>query len=314
MKSYLELVNEAIAEAKVTLDPLTSVNFANPPRTVLYNRFKTWVARAYKELLMRRKEWQFRMERTNLEIWPRIHLTNVTGTFAVGDVIEGATSGIVATVKKIHTFEDVEGDSVTDVTLSIELEQGDNLFDFYMMESVDRTSPTSDPAIAQVKGVGRYNIKDEVANLKDVDTHSIKFYDPENASYDPYLSLRVLDWNEWIDTDYTWARFGGRPQMVAKAPDGNLEFYPKLDRNYIMHFNFTRGLPELVNWDDEPSEIPEDYEDYLLWKAVADYADWDSNQRVFARANKNLETYNYWLERDELEDPYFGPNRFYGRY
>ena len=314
MKTYLELVNEAIAEAKVTLDPLTSANFASPPRTILYNRFKTWVARAYKELLMRRKEWQFRMERGNLEVWPRLHLSSVTGTFAIGDVIEGADSGITATVKKIHTFEDVEGDGGTEVTLSLDVEEGSSLFDFFITEDINRTSPTSDPAIAVVKGLGRYKISDEVTNMKDIEINSIKFFDPDNLDYEPYFTVNSLGWDAWTYSDYPWESFGGRPELVTKAPDGNLEFYPRLDRNYIMHFNFNRKLPELVDWDDTPSEIPEEYEDYLMWKALADYADWDSNQRVYARASKNLETYLYWLERDELEDPHFGPNRFYGRY
>lgn len=314
MKTYLQLVNEAIAEAKVTLDPLTSANFADPPRTILYNRFKTWVARAYKELLMRRKEWQFRMERGNLEVWPRLHLSNVIGTFAIGDVIKGANSGVTAIVKKVHTFEDVEGDASNEVTLSLDVEAGYNIFDFYITENINRTSPTSNPAIARVKGLGRYKISDEVTNMKDIELNSIKFFDPENLDYEPYFTVNSLGWDAWTYSDLPWESFGGRPELVTKAPDGNLEFYPRLDRNYIMHFNFNRKLPELVAWNATPSEIPEEYEDYLMWKALADYADWDSNQRVFARASKNLETYLYWLERDELEDPHFGPNRFYGRY
>ena len=250
MKTFLDLTNLAIMEAKVTLDPLTSSNFNSPPRTALYNHFKTWVNRAYRELMLRRKEWQFRMERANLSIWPRLHLTDVTTVPTIGDVIQGAQSGSTATVVKIHSVEDV-------------------------------------------------------------DVHSIKFYDPAYLGSGGTYTAEVVGWDHWLGHDYGYNRTTGRPNIVTVTPDGSLQFFPHLDKNYLISFNYTRTLPELVDWDDQPTQIPERFEDYILWKAIADYADFDSNQRVYARANKNLETYIYWLERDELEAPRVGPNRFY---
>src|SRR5688572_9729936 len=94
MKTFLELVNGAISEAKATLDPLTSANFADPPRTMLYNKFKEWVNRAYKELLLDRNEWFFQKERTVTSIGPRIHVVakNVSYVPLVGDTLRGQTS------------------------------------------------------------------------------------------------------------------------------------------------------------------------------------------------------------------------------
>lgn len=309
-KTYLELVNESIAEAKVTLDPLTSANFASPPRTLLYNRFKTWVNRAYKELMQSRDEWEFRMERANLTIYPRLHLTALAGTFAVGDTIVGATSGTNATVKVVHSFEDVETDGVTEVTLSLDIEDGKNLYDFGLLESINRLTPTATASMATVKGVGNYKIVDEVTNAQEVDLNSIRFYDPENTTHQLMNPINVVGWENWLTDEYSWANTTGIPYAVTKTFDGNLQFYPRLDRAYVMQFNFSRKSPELVLWSDTATEIPEEFEDYLMWKAIADYADWDSNQRVFARANKNLEKYIYWLERDKLPVIFFGPSRF----
>ena len=311
MKTYLDLVNLSIMEAKVTLDPLTSSNFNSPPRTALYNHFKTWVNRAYRELMLRRKEWQFRMERANLSIWPRLHLTDVTTVPTIGDVIQGAQSGSTATVVKIHSVEDVENDSVTEVTLSLDLADGVRIYDFWLTEQIDILSVIPASNIGSVKGIGSYPLTDEIATLEDVDIHSIKFYDPAYLGSGGTYTAEVVGWDHWLGHDYGYNRTTGRPNIVTVTPDGSLQFFPHLDKNYLISFNYTRTLPELVQWDDQPTQIPERFEDYILWKAIADYADFDSNQRVYARANKNLETYIYWLERDELEAPRVGPNRFY---
>lgn len=311
MKNYLDLTNLAIMEAKVTLDPLTSANFATPPRTALYNHFKTWINRAYRELMLRRKEWQFRMERANLSIWPRLHLTNVTTTFSIGDVIQGAQSLSTATIVNIHSVEDVENDGVNEITLSLNLSEGIRIYDFWLTEEINVLSPSADTDVANVKGIGSYPLVDEISTLEDVDVHSIKFYDPAYLGSGGTYTAEVIGWDHWIQADYGWNRTTGRPNIVTVTPDGSLQFFPHLDKNYLISFNYTRTLPELVNWDDEPTQIPERFEDYIMWKAIADYADFDSNQRVYARASKNLETYLYWLERDELEAPRIGPNRFY---
>lgn len=311
MSTYLKLVNDAMAEAKVTLDPLTSANFDNPPRTILYNRFKSWVARAYKELLLRRKEWRFRTERATLGLYPRLHLTNVAAAPLVGDTIRGQSTGVRGVVLALYTHEDVEGDGVTELTVALAMVGNYKVTDFSLRELVDIVSPGSTVGMARVKGIGTYNLRSEVANLAAVDEHSIRLIDPEDASSHTRVVLRAIPWGNWGSYTTGWDVFSGQPEYVTVTPSGDLQFYPYLDKYYIIDFEFSRKPSELVNWNDIPSEIPEEYQDYLLWKAVADFGDYDSNQRIYARTNKNLEQYLYWLERDHIEDPYFGPNRFY---
>ena len=72
--TYLYLVNTTLAEAKITLDPLTEANFADPPRTAMYNNVKRWVNEDLLALLTTRNEWFTRKERAVVEIYPRLQL------------------------------------------------------------------------------------------------------------------------------------------------------------------------------------------------------------------------------------------------
>ena len=79
MATYLALVNDVIDESKITLDPLTSLNFASPPRTLMYNRIKKWVKESYEEIIDERPEWYFTQKRTIVTVGPRLHLAGITG-------------------------------------------------------------------------------------------------------------------------------------------------------------------------------------------------------------------------------------------
>src|SRR6476620_6324257 len=120
----MELVNNAVIESKVTLDVLTSANFATPPRTVMYNNFKRWVNMAYRELMMKRKEWYFRNERATVSVMPRLHLAGLNYIPSVNDVLEGVSSGVRFTVKAVHAHEDVEQDSTVEYTVSVSFADG----------------------------------------------------------------------------------------------------------------------------------------------------------------------------------------------
>ena len=111
-RTYLQLVNDAISEAKVSLDPLTSGNFASPPNHEMYSKFKTWVNRAYQYIVTDNDQWQFRKERAVVTIYPRLQLRLSGATpLSPGDVIECDTSGVTFEILDIHTVEDVELDT-----------------------------------------------------------------------------------------------------------------------------------------------------------------------------------------------------------
>lgn len=314
MKNFMTLVNDAISEAKVTLDPLTSVNFANPPRTILYNKFKTWVNMAYKELLMERNEWYFQKERVSTTVGPRIHVLSGAYVPQVGDVIRGQYSQFEVTVLSVETFEDDELSTGTmEYTMDIALPEGKRIADFAYPEPIDVISPTPEVGAMLYQGPGFFQGK--VPQFR-VDKWKVTIFDPLSEIAVPGSNtqsawpLVPVPWDAWAAYAFPWTNTGSKPYFVTQNPQGYFAIYPLPEKVYPIEIYYTRGPSEMVEWDDEPDGFPELYEDYILWKAVEEFADYDSNTRLFSRANKKVEKYRYWLERDEMPDVVIGRSKF----
>lgn len=312
MKTYMQFVNDAIRESKVSLDPLTSGTFASPPRTAMYNNFKEWVNRAYKELLLKRKEWQFRVERGTASIYPRLHLSGLSALPVVGETWYGVSSGVQFDIVEVFTsVEDVEDDATIEATVSVEIPDG------YFYENLILTEDVTDGVkTGYFKAQGRYSFKPLVTNLEDIDIATMSLSYLPQAVVDGTATtqtrkLIVVPYEKWA-LEYEYAAFAaGVPEFITETPQGTYDFYPKPDGQYIVSFDFTRKLDQMVAYNDMPTEIPEQYEDWILWAAVLEYADYDANIKVGARAKKKLEYYDYLMERDFLEVPRFEGSRFY---
>ena len=310
-KSYLQLVNEALEESKVTLDPLTSVNFASPPRTQLYNLFKNWVNRAYKELLIKRDEWLYRKERAVVTIFPRLQLRMIgLNVLNIGDVLIGQSSAVRFEVLDIHSVEDVETDAVVEYTVSVEYidapADADNLI---LNEVFDIQSPVLTVGVGRVKGRGRYKMSELVPSVYEADEDSFTLQPAVDFTADPsptdstnLLQLTFVGPGNYSSYYTDFASPTGRPMSVLRAPDGNYDFYPRINEPYDLSFDYTQALSLMVTHDDTPELLDEKYDDLLMWMAVAEYADWDERTKLFSRAKKKIEKWGYLMDRDELPE------------
>ena len=321
-QTFLDLVNNAIYESKATLDPLTSGNFASPPRTTLYSRFKNWVNMAYHELLMKRKEWHFRKERATVDIWPRIHVTGLDVSFtpAVGDVLVGQSSGVQLTVYGVHTFEDVELDTSNEYTLSVLPVAGYDLRNLILRENFSRTTPTPFANGCYLKGIGQYSFNDLVTNLESIDPNTVTVSKTPSeaasegltlfANVSPVTYVPWESWQEAITGTNVSSWLGDAPIYISRTPQGKWELFPQPETKMQLSFDFTTKLPSLSAYSDTPIIIPEQYHDYLMWRAVQEYADFDSQAKLFMRATKHVEEYLYWLNRDQMPDIKLDLGRF----
>lgn len=307
----MQFVNEAIDESKVTLDPLTSGNFASPPRTAMYNRFKNWVNRGYKELAQTRPEWQFRTERATVTLYPRLLLAGFTAPPVIGELWQGVSSGVQFYIREIQTFEDVEDDGTQDYTVGVEFLDGSIMSNLIFREDVVHEAVPD--KFAYLKGSGRYSFKNLVTGLQDIDPATAEISKlPTDDDPGEQHKLMYMPYEKWaVQYEYdNWTT--GIPQYITETSTGTYDFYPKPDEAMILAFDFTRKARQMVAYNDTALDIPEEYEDYILWAAVMEYADFDNNVKVGARAKKKLEQYQYWLERDYLEKPRIEGSRFYG--
>lgn len=282
----------------------------------MYNHFKTWVNRAYKELVLARKEWQFRNERATVSVWPRLHLSGLSALPTVGELWYGISSGTQFTIMEVFQFEEVEDDATIEATVSIQMVDPYKYENFILREDVIYESVPD--KTGYIKGPGRYDFASLVTNLEDIDVATVFIHRlPEEAQdssggfVNNARKLEFVPWEKWsVDQEfYPWS--ASFPQIITETPQGTYDIYPRPDGEMTLSFDFTKKVHQLSAYNDTPLDIPEQYEDYILWGAVMEYADFDNNPKVGARALKKLEKYNYLLERDFLEMPRFEGTRFF---
>lgn len=317
-KTYLQLVNEAILESKVTLDELTDANFASPPRTIMYKHFKRWVNRAYQDLLLSRDEWQFRIERATVTIWPRLQVAGLDYTPAVNDVLEGVSSGVRFTVKGVHTLsEDVESDATIERTLSIQFAADSKPENMILNERVKRISPTPDSDVGYVKGRGRYNFTELVPSVEQIHESTVTVQPSVASATSPSANsistIPVLAYTAWESYSGSYDAFNagfGNPTHLTLTHDGQWDFFPRPDEPFDVSFDYTQKVTLMSLPTDTPQQIPERFHDYIMWAAVMDYADFDERPKVFSRAKKHVDHYRYMLERDTMPKMTLNLSRF----
>lgn len=310
--TYLDIVNTAILESKLTLDPLTAGNFSDPPRTRLYNDIKRWVNVAYKELLLRRNEAFSRSERAIISVLPRLQISGLNYTPSIGDVLQGATSAVQFTVMGVHSAEDVDNSNTLEFTLSVEFASFTPPQYMVLGEQVDRMSPTFEEGVGYVKGAGYIDFRQEVPGLNYVVEDSIAMELTPNATM--LTPVELVSWDYMLPEQLAVPWTNESPSLMYKNRQGTYGLWPHINRPTRISFSYVRTLPQLAEWDDVPSELPEDYHDLIVWKTVAEIADFNSDTRMFARANKHVENYLNWQDRDEMPAAFFDLYRFDGNY
>jgi hypothetical protein len=302
--NYLALVNKAIQEAGVDLDDLTSSNFANPSPTKMYTRFKNWVADAWKDIVKDNTEWEFGKGTAVISIYPRILVSvgdRASGAPPVDSEFTSDSGGVsfsvVDSTLLSGTWEGGDAEAFLDI---VDPTGGP----WIMLEDYDETSPSASTGVFKYKYFGRYSLQDEVDDLEEANYQDFQLQDPETgASFGP---LKFISWNDWQRSYETYHGEWGVPEFFTETPEGYLDFYPRPSKQYTLAFEYTKSTPELTDYDDEPTGLPERYHDAIVWLAIKYYADFDENSRLWSKADKR-----YWrnilaMDRDLGQLPTFG--------
>lgn len=319
-KTFLQLVNDAMAECKVTLQPLDSTTFASPTGTMLYGLFKTWTNRAYRDILISRDEWNYRVERASVLLYPRLQLRMAgMNVVNVNDILVGDSSGIPFRIIDIHTSEDVELDATTEYTVSVEYIDGQaTASNVIFNETFSRTSPSPAASIGSLKGRGVYDLSELVPYIYEVDSGSFYMQDYPLTSENPRRLVEITYdrspvWG--VSAFETFSSSMGTTEYVFKTPDGKFDFYPRINSPRQVSFSYSQEIQLMSAYNDVPILIDEKYDDLIMWLAISYYADWDERAKLFSRANKQIKRWNYLMDKNELPTITFNTHRFdYGHF
>lgn len=308
--NYLELTNRAILEAGKDMDPLTSANFASPPSGRMFERFKNWVNEAYIQLQMARENWQFKTARATVNLYPAIYVeagdratappvnSDYAGqdtefTFNVNQVITHSGAWASGTAKATIYFDDFEGT------------------DFKFNEAFDETAPTPATDIFVCKGWGRYNFRTDGQVTDLMEPHKESFMiedaDPESLGLIPLI---YVEWDKWQETVNSMTGGRAKPEYVTTAPDGSLEFYPRPDRQYYVHFEYVVDDLSMSAYNDSPTTIPSRYHMAIVWAAVIKAGMYDRDSAVVSKATKEYNFYRNRMETNLMPDVGFATSRY----
>lgn len=302
--TFLELTNEAIKQAKVTLDPLTAANFSDPPRTRLYSDFKSWINDAYEELFLMPNNWQFKTARANVVVDPAVYVENVSGVLSAGDVLVGEDSNVSMTIVRTSTHESASNTLGEELTLYVSyddphtnqglLQLGENL----LLAGV---------AVATYAGVGTYDFASEIAGMEQLNINTLVMNKYPNDTYNggyytghPVRFVKMDPNHPLPMVASQWAH------VLTETPEGFYQFYPYLQERMLLSFSYSQTPVPMELAIDTPVYLPPRYHMYLVWKVVMEYADYDNKADVFRRAQKHHDRYENTLYADELEMPTLG--------
>lgn len=322
-KDYLTLVNDVIRESGTHLDYLTSSTFATTTDP-MYTRFRNWVQEAYKRLQIDRGEIEFMQKRATILVSPRLLGTawDLASEPTVGQIFKGAESGCAITVASTwgETVDGAIWADVGDAYLNYVpgAPNGDEFVPFKLNEPFDEYSfPGDGPAFALsvfvIKGFGRYNLQTAVTDLFEADNNSFQIQstgDSPNQDNDSNMDLRNLVYVPWANWQGTYRAYDSNssslPQIITTAPDGTYEIFPRLQQDYILHFNYLSEPGALSVYSDIPSNVPSEYHDAIVWRAVMFYAKYDRQFELLASAKEEFEWYKQKMDRNLVPTPTFG--------
>lgn len=346
--TYLTITNSAIMEAGTDLAFFASngSDFASPP-TMMHTRFKRWVASAWRDIQQSAPDWHFSVEQATVRLHPRIAFdasasTGVTTYFPNGvdyDIRPISSSDVLQTVyvedglvrqgvlnssstMDCQGYVDLRGNEADAIDFglhvgSTELAYSDGMG--IVVQLVVSGWGSYDFGEATENSNGRPPVRDGVKQINQ-STFRLAEYgttSAEGAGTGKEKALAFIPWESFMDYGFdVGSNSPGEPVYVTQDYEGRWRFYPALNKDYEIIFNYERGVQLLTDYDDVPESIPEEFVDLIVWRALQYFGLYDeqpsiANTTLTGRADKMAKMLQQRLERQTREKVHFKPKRLW---
>lgn len=304
--NYLELVNRTIFESGIELDELTSVNFSSTSLDKMYRRFKNFVNDGYKDIQQSRNEWEWKTATATTTIRPRIRVVDGDRPTAppTGSTFEGDTYGRTITVNTVTTLSGAWASGTANAIIDLD----DLTFsDFVFGEVYDEVSPTpANTDVFSIKWWGEYDLLAGIGSGAELNKGSVYIQYVDSSER---RRLSFVSWEEFQNLANNSTNVVGEPIAFTETASGLFDFYPRPQKEFRVFFDYATPIQTLTDFDDIP-DLPVEYHEAILWKALMYYADFDEKPQVFARAERRYMTLANVLEFNKLPTIQWGPNAY----
>lgn len=317
--NFLALVNAVRREAGTDMDSLSDFSSLD----VMDNRFKEWTAQAWKEICMERDEWEYTTGLAVVDIYPRLFVENwerAGGIPSAGATYVGSESTFPFTLVSVDSVEGTITD-VNGLTAFIDISNFNTSLLPLLNETFDEVTPSADTDVFVFKGWGRYNLQtytDTVVNSGTTVTYNAiepqldTLYIQDVELDDPNLfKVAYVPYARYVEMAPEYSMDLGKPQIFTTTPDGRYDFWPRPDKHYVLKYNYTRAVNELTLATDVPQNLPDEYHDAIVWRAVSYYALYDQDINKFKNATRRYMFYKGRMDKRLMPTVSFGRNRYY---
>jgi hypothetical protein len=344
--TYLQLVNNTILEAGCDLAFFASDGSDFDTSTnILHTRFKKWVKDAWRDIQQSAPDWHFSSYRRQLLLHPRIMWTGALSvnystsvplvTFDVLPVNETAVLySVDVTDAKIFAGGPLDGLTPEYATGFVELDGSEaNALDQPLNVGSTKLSYSDLPDFLEltISGWGSYDFDESTQQVPAPPARDTsRRINPTTfrvAEYAGTVAEGVTSVAEVTVPFVSWETFQqqemdlgsnapGRPRYVTQDYEGRYRFFPAPDKDYLVIFDYEKGVQFLDEWDDVPEGIPEEFVELILWKALQYYGQFEelpslSNTQNTGRADKQAKIMQMRMERQNRELAHFKPIRLY---
>lgn len=299
----LTLVNNALKESGVTLQPLTSANFDAASGSAMYARFKSWVQQAWKDIQMDNTQWFFTTTPIVGTLYPRIRVKSAKT--AIGQSIENK--------QYFSSAEDIINVTSAGPFLSGDLATGTGEMFLNVEDITESTSYLAgtyfeEDTLAVDKNhfelsIGPGYLPSELdSRVDDIARQDLTLIIDGSEVQVPYIQ-----WDNW---QHHYKQEYGTPACFTISPDGFLQFYPHLGKQATIAVFCNLAPQVLVGYNETPRGLATKYHDVIYWKAVMYYANYESLPAVWKYGNDNYKRYMTFMDRDLAQEPKFEESRY----
>lgn len=313
--NYLDLVNFVIRESGIQDEELTSGTFATA--TVLapiYGKIKYWVNQAWKDIQEEKQEYKWQTGKGVALLRPRLRFydaINLGGGSFSGNCQTAESKISFATSPPIY-FSGSTTEGYVDIIgqpENINTLDSSNTFhgELRVGENIYYPNLQTPSATFRFQSWGEYNFTDQnepldtpVTDVGHIHRVPITLLPDDAAQGAQGLVVPYKPFDEWEVAIPAVYPQPASPLYWTETTQGKLIFTSPLDRPYRVSFSYTKKPQQLSSYNDIPQGLDVEKHEYIGWKAVEKYAEYQQRAGVAARASKEIAKFRNRLDKTDV--------------